>query len=257
MDEFHIIYEQPLNELIRVSLRFEYLFNQIDSCLNVVDAERHVHTAVKLIVDLINLSDRPDLKSKISKEFNRYIMFFSRLQSSPEIQKETLNNTLQQLNELNNYFLNTQGKIAQELRNSDFFILLRQNIITPGGGSSMDTPQYFYWRNKTSQVHKEQIAIWLQAFEKIRAATKLLLNIVRNSSSPEAHIAQSGFYHENLDSQANCQLIRMALAKEIIVYPEVSLGKHRLVIRFVIPSLTARPIQTKEDVKFSLMKCII
>ena len=105
-NETKIIYEQPLNELLRVSLRLEHLFHQLDNCQpEQISTPQHSRTIIKLIIDLLNLLDRPDLKFKLSQEFNRLMSTFSRLQRAPEISHKMLNNTLERLQQLMNGYL--------------------------------------------------------------------------------------------------------------------------------------------------------
>lgn len=252
-----IIYEQPLNELVRASLRIEHLFNQIEIYRHLPDSENHIQTLVKLIIDLLNSLDRPDLKPKLMKEFNRFISIFSKLQKTPNISHETLQKILYQLNDLIEHFLITPGKVGQSLRDSEFLANMRQNLLSAGGDSHMDAPYYHYWLNQSVKSQHKQIETWLLHFEKIHAATNLLLSIVRDSAESIKLIAEKGFYYESLDPQASIQLIRVGLESNKELYPEISAGRHRISIRFVIPNLNARPRQATEDVKFQLTKCII
>ncbi|MBU0455378.1 MAG: cell division protein ZapD [Pseudomonadota bacterium] len=252
-----IIYEQPLNELIRTCLRLEHLFNQIHTCLNALDAAQHSQAIVRLITDILTILDRPDLKSKITKELNRQIAVLTPLAKSSSISQQKLEETLRQLNTLLNYFVSTPGKVAQNLRDNEFLGILRPNLITPGGGSCVDTPGYHYWLQQPSDVRFNQIDQWLKEFKYIKNAVDLLLTIVRNSSEARSLLAVKGFYHEPLDSGALCQLIRVILPAEIECYPEISLGRHHISIRFVIPNIEARVSQTHDDIPFRMTVCTI
>src|SRR3990167_4743370 len=64
-----IIYEQPLNEIIRVCLRLELLFQQIDHRLNDISI-LGTREIVSLVINVLNILDRPDLKAKLAKELN-------------------------------------------------------------------------------------------------------------------------------------------------------------------------------------------
>jgi cell division protein ZapD len=252
-----IIYEQPLNELVRAVLRLEHLFSRIDLWLDSPDVDRHTQTIVSLIVDVLNLLDRPDLKTKLSKEFNRFIINFTRLLELPKVSRNTLEEILCKLKDLKNHFLNTPGKIAQTLRDNEFLASVRHSLLSPGGDSCVDSPGYFYWLNQPVDVRKKQIKIWLNSFAEIRSAVELLLSIVRNSSEPRKIVAVKGFYHEVLDPQVPCQLIRIAIPVGVKLFPEISAGKHRVTVRFVIPSINSRPAQTEKKVKFELTTCVI
>ena len=206
MNGNELIYEQPLSELVRASLRLEHLFNQIDTCLFSCDVEQHTHTIIRSLVDILNILDRPDLKAKLSKEFSRIQAYFMRLQSMPKISHEKLDDTLKKINRLTEYFTESHGKIAQELRDNDFLSIIRQNLLSSGGGSSVDTPGYYFWLNQPSGIRQQQIHMWLNEFTEIRSATELLLSIIRDSSEPKQVTADHGFYHETLDRQSGSGL---------------------------------------------------
>lgn len=252
-----IIYEQPLNELVRVSLKLEHILQQLDA---MAAQPKHIQTTrliVRLMVDAINILDRPDFKTKLSKEFDRYTTVLYRLRTDPKVNQETLNTTLTQLKQCKNYLITTQGKIAQGLRTNEFFATIRQSFLSPGGDGCIDNPGYFYWLNQPIESHWAQVDAWLAELTEIRQATNLLLNIIRNSSKALDRIAKQGFYHETLDPQLPYQLIRVTLPKETSFYPEISAGRHRMTIRFIIPGVTEHPKQTNENVKFALTKCVI
>ena len=66
-----IIYEQPANELLRTCLRLEHLFTQLDYHYQNCVSLYHLRSAIRLLLEIINILDRPDLKSKLSQEFHR------------------------------------------------------------------------------------------------------------------------------------------------------------------------------------------
>lgn len=257
MEKPFIIYEQPLNELVRVSLRLEHLFHQIDLCMDAEDTGKHIHAIIHLIIDLLNVLDRPDLKSKLTKEFNRFTAIFERLNQSPQISQEKLSHTLKELRHLTDHFLITPGKVGQSLRDNEFLANLRQNLLSPGGDSGFDAPYYHHWMHLPLKERQHDVSLWLKQFQEIRRAIELLLSIIRNSSEPQEIIAAKGFYYEPLDPQAPVQLIRVAFPAEEILYPEISAGRHRMSVRFVIPNMNNRPRQTPDDISFTLTICII
>lgn len=253
-----ITYEQPLNELVRTCLRLEQLFLQIDSLLSSPEVAQFSHLLTSHVVYLLNILDRPDLKSKFSQEFNRYIEYFSKLKNSPQISKEALHKTLNQLESLKSYFLNFNGKLGNDLRENDFMSQVRLNLLSHSGGSFIDAPAYYHWLQWESAEQKQKIIRqWLSSFQDIRSAMQLTLDIVRNSSEPQTIVAEKGFYHQTLNPQLPCQLIRVSLPKTLKLYPEVSAGKHRLSLRFMAPSVNERSQQTNESIKFKLTCCIV
>ena len=257
MRQKDLIYEQPLNELVRACLRLEHLFKRLEIYLTSNHVDLYSQTIVCLIIDLLNLLDRPDLKSKLTKEFNRFISVFLSSSYRGSYKSVDIEPLVSELKQMVYYFLNVPGKIAQPLRENLFLSTIRQYLLSPGGDSCIDAPHYFYWLNQPAEVRKKQIEQWHHAFDKIRESTALLLKIVRGSAETFNLIAEKGFYHESLDSQLSVQLVRVVLPASAVLYPEISAGRHRISIRFVIPDMTHRSAQAPQDVSFQLMKCTI
>lgn len=252
-----IIYEQPLNELVRVSLRLEHILQQLETLSQQPNLPQNIRLIMRLMTDAINILDRPDYKTKLSKEFERCITILNPLHNDANVDQEALNSTLAELKQHKNYLIATQGKIAQKLRANEFLTGVRQSLLIPGGDSCIDMPGYCYWLHQPGEHQKTQINRWLEELTNIRHAISLLLNIVRKSARSQESLAIKGFYHESLDAQLPCQLIRIALPRETSLYPEVSAGRHRFTIRFIVPDIHARPKQTDRDIRFALTKCIL
>jgi cell division protein ZapD len=249
-----VIYEQPLNELIRVSLRLEQLFLQIDHLLE--DSSMYgTRFTIATIINLLNTLDRPDLKAKLAKELSQHISLLSRLENTPEIDKNKLRVILIQLNDLVRWLIDNNRKIGQNLRELELLNNLRLQLATPGGGCSFDIPVYHYWLQIHPKERTAMIRTWMQEFDQIRLATELMLQLVREASKPLVKTAVNGFYQEQLDSNMNLRLIRVAVPTDIPAYPEVGVSRHIVNIRFLSPSLHERPVQYRENLPFWVSYC--
>ncbi len=255
-----IIYEQPLNELIRAALRFEYLFKQLDHCLVHLSPQESAEIILAYIINIIDLFDRPDLKSKLTKEFHRHKITLSRLSTMPGVNQQLLQKLLDELQSLSDYLLSTQGKIAQPLREDPFIINIRQHFAYPGD-CSVDSPLYHYWLNQPAAQLDEQIYGWLDSLAKPRSAIDLLLKIARQSSQLQPVEAEKGFYYKNLDASLPWQMVRVAIEKDRLFYPEISAGKHRVSVRFIASSDDeegdSRGKQTDKTIPFELSCCTL
>ncbi len=251
-----ITYELPLTELIRLSLRLENLFSRLDIVF-ACNPEKQTQTLIALLIDILNVLDRPDLKGKFAKEFYRLITVFEKLEGDSNANQDALAETLEQLRTLTKYFVNVPGKIAQSLRNNELIAIIRQNFLKLGGSSIFDAPPYFYWLEQPWETQEKQINHWLLAFAEIREATELLLKIVRHSSEPRSVSATRGFYHETLDPHAACQLIRVTLPKNTKIYPEISAGKHGVSLRLMKHVAKDKPVQSEKNISFTLTTCTI
>jgi len=249
-----IIYEQPLNELIRVCLRLEQLFYQIDHQMKEASI-LNTRNTITLIINLLQLLDRPDLKAKLAKELNHQMTLLMRLQDSPQIDQIKLLTILKQLDDLSRCFIDSSKKIGQPLREIELLNNLRLHLASPGGGCSFDIPVYHYWLQQPVNIRQATLVTWLAEFENIRIASSLILKLIREGAKSQQKTADHGFYQELLDPQINLRLIRVGIPLTVPAYPEISIGRHFLSVRFFAPSIAERPTQYLQHLPFWLTHC--
>jgi cell division protein ZapD len=251
MIENSTIYEQPLNELIRVCLRLEQLFNQIDHHISDVSTYG-TRTIVIAIIHVLHLLDRPDLKAKLAKELGHHLSNLMRLEHTPQIDQDKLRKLLRQLDDFIRGFIDSNGKIGQNLREVEMLNNLRLHLTTPGGGCSFDIPTYHHWLQQSAETRQDTIKKWLNEFSSIRTTIALILQLIREGTKTQPKTADKGFYQELLDPQLNLRMIRVAIPKGTTTYPEISVGRHFLSVRFYTPNVQDRPTQYSDDLSFYL-----
>jgi cell division protein ZapD len=249
-----IIYDHPLNEVVRVCLRLEQLFQYVDyqvNDLSIIGTQTLLHT----IIDILHILDRPDLKAKLAKELNLLLSSLQRFETQPQVDKTKLTTLIQQLNELSRTLIDSSGKIGYRLREVELLNNLRLQLTTPGGGCSFELPGYHYWLQQSVDVRKQTIQDWLGDFAQIRTASTLLLDLIRKNAKTEEKIAVQGFHQELLDPQLQLRMVRIGIPKQTPAYPEVSLGRHFFSVRFFFPYIEKRPIQYDQNLHFTVAYC--
>lgn len=249
-----IIYEQPLNEIIRVCLRLEQLFQQIDHQLNDTSM-LGTRNVIAFIINVLHLLDRPDLKAKLAKELSHHTINLLRYNNVPEIDTDKLNSLTVQLEEISRNLIDSSGKIAHRLRDIELLNTLRLHLASPGGGCSFDIPLYHFWLQQPAAIRQLTINEWLSDFAEIRTAVALVLDLVRKNSKIEEKTAIHGFHQELLDPQSNLRMIRIGITQDIPAFPEISVGRHFLSVRFFTPDILRRPVQYTENLAFWLAYC--
>lgn len=249
-----IIYDQPLNELIRVCLRLEQLFKQTEHQLNDTSTLGS-RNLIATIINILNLLDRPDLKAKLAKELNHHAANLSRYGNSPDIDSKKLNELMQKLDENARTLIDSSGKIGQRLRDIDLLNTLRLQLTNLGGGCSFDIPIYHHWLQQSAAIRQETIVNWLSDFNQIKTVIDLILELVRQNAKTEEKNAAHGFHQELLDHQANLRMIRIFLEQPADTYPEFSIGRHFLSVRFYLPNIEKRPQQYTGNVAFWIAYC--
>lgn len=250
-----VVYEQPTNEHVRVCLRLEHLFAQLAHWLhgaNIWDSR----VALTTMQEIITVLDRPDLKAKFVKELGRYSAVLSKFVETPHVDRGKLLALQAELEQTMHHLHGAQGRLAQGLRENDFLTSIRQHLLNPGGGCGFDVPAYHYWLNQSPSERIAQLTYWSGGLKTVRNAVDISLRLIRQSSPTHVQVANEGFYQATLDSQASCQLIQVIVPHGAGVYPEVSVGRHGLSIRFYTLSLTERATQAVQDIKFQLTCCI-
>ncbi|MCK4869960.1 MAG: cell division protein ZapD [Gammaproteobacteria bacterium] len=249
-----IIYEQPLNEHIRVCLRLEHLFSKIEFHLQ-EESVWNIRQAISTLLDILDVADRPDIKSKLVNIIRQHESTLTQLERLPNVDRPKLRNILDQLEDARHNLHETQGKIGQGLRENEFLATIRQRMNVPGGTSNFAIPAYHLWLEQSHDKLTISIKEWLSTFDKLKHIITLILKLTRESSNPATKMAYHGFYQEALPPDAQYQLIRVAIPMIHNHYPEISVGRHRLSIHFYTLNVSDRPIQTNNDLEFELTYC--
>ncbi|QBQ53907.1 cell division protein ZapD [Nitrosococcus wardiae] len=249
-------YEQPLNERVRTLLRLEFLFRQVQHYLP-GESEWDSQGALTGLFELLTIFGRSDLKTEAIKELERLQTNLSRLQKSPHVDRERLDEFLQQIESLADTLRANNMQLGQQLKDSEFLHSIRQRSTIPGGACDFDLPNYHYWRRSPAEQRVSDLENWFQDFDPIRNATELILQLIRSSAPPTPQVAKGGFYQQNLDTHTPYQMVRVLLPPDSDCFPEISGGKHRFSIRFMVFSIDKPTQPVEEDISFELCCCAI
>ncbi len=250
------IYEFPLNERIRVFMRLEQLFLQLNHFISgstIYDKR----AAISVLLDILMIFSRNDLKSELLKELDRHVKVLKQLSHSQGVDTDKLQQILDQLGTVSKSLYQASGKIGINVMESDLFQSISQRNSIPGGSCSFDLPAFHYWLEQGDAEQQKDLERWTQPFINIRTAIDLILNFIRQSNHPSPQLAKAGFFQMSLDTSHPIQLLRVLVDTEIRCFAEISGGKHRFTIRFMRPSSDeSRPTQTPDDIPFGLTRCM-
>ena len=252
-----IIYEQPLNERIRNFLRLEHLFDLI-KYRSEDNSFWDCRIILESLLEINELLTRSDLKSELIKELERHASMLNSLLHNPAVDQNRLNQIHNDITKLLEVLRDKSYQPGTRLKQDELVTSFKQRISISGGTCSFDLPRFHHWLNQPAHKRNQNINDWQQDLQSIREASYLVLNMIRNSTTPDRKNADSGFYQQAIESNLSCQLIRVLLPSASRYYPEISGGKHRFTIRFMEDSDTeSRTVQTMNDVEFELHCCIL
>jgi cell division protein ZapD len=247
-----VIYEHPLNEKLRIFMRVEHLFIQINNYKS-IGHEFQYHAFFESLFALIELLERNDIRGELSKELERNEKSLVKWAQHPQICNDALQDTLKKVIQLQ-HSLSKMPRICHQLKDDLFLGSIRQRFAIPGGNCHFDLPQLHFWLHLPAEEQIEQINGWLEYLAPIEEAIDIILSFIRERSGFSSMKAIAGFYQDNTEK---IELLRIQYTPAYGAYPTVSGNKHRYTIRFM--RLNEKQEQgracAEEDIIFSLARC--
>ena len=250
------LYEFPLNERVRLFIRLEQLFRQLDHFMTgrtVWDCRAVVST----LIDIVGIFSRNDLKSEALQEIDRQTAVLNRMARLNEgVDQMVLAQVVARLESLSRGLYAVPGKLGGALMDNELFKGIVQRSSMPGGSCSFDLPAYHHWLEGDERARQADLESWIEPFRQTRATIDILLNFIRSSATPTREWATAGFFQKTLDHSLSYQLLRVAVPLDVPYFAEISGGKHRFTIRFMLRDAVLRPVQTTDEVEFLLTSCL-
>ncbi|HSH28761.1 MAG TPA: cell division protein ZapD [Thiohalobacter sp.] len=252
-----VIYEQPLNERIRAFLRLEFLFQQMRHQLGGT-SPWDSRAAVGTLLEILSIFSRSDLKTEVMKELERHTANLARLEQSPDVDRGQLAGLLDEIDTLIDELHAIKGQVGAHLKGNELIASIQQRSAIPGGTCDFDLPVYHFWLQRPAEDRLHDLAGWLDAFDVIGRAIRLILRLIRSSHLFQSATAEAGFYQKSLDPYQPCQMVRVAVPAGSTLYAEISGGKHRFTVRFMEqPSVNDKATQTDRNIEFEIACCTI
>jgi len=254
--DYHV-YEQPLNEKIRSFLRLEKLFQEYSFHLN-HGSDWNNRVAINAILEILAYTTRSDIKLEVLKELDRQHGRLERLSKRPQIDQSQLSSVLKNIQKRMGELQAQSGQLGQTTKNIELLSTIAQKSSVPGSICDFDLPALKHWLTLPKEQRKNNIEKWFQPFVHLDRAVQLILDVLRHSAENTNETAQNGFFQKSLDTNQSILLLRISIPQNSLCYPEISAGKHRFSVRFMMnddPAL--RPEQCQEDIPFKLKMCAI
>ena len=249
-----ILYEYPFNERLRTYLRLEQLFRRLSELVTRESPVDH-HFALVTMFEIMEVAARADLKSDLLRDLERNKTMFEGLRDNPAIAQDMLDNIISQLDQCYSALHAQTGKTGQPLTEIDWLMAIRSRISIPGGTSSFDLPAYHRWQNKPAHERQSNLQQWTQCFKPLADSLGLLLNLLRETGSPQKVAAVNGQFQQSLPAGKAYQLLRLRISAESGLIPEISANRLMVSVRLVRPNETGTLQATAENAAFELTLC--
>lgn len=248
-----ITYEFPLHERIRTWLRLEDLFDKVQFFIG-IDSPRAHHAALLSLLELAEVTARPELKSELIQELERQKSGLEGLASNPAVDRTRLDAVLAEIASALSDLHGLSGKVGQHLRENDWLTSIKSRASLPGGLCGFDVPCYQQWLHQPWVRRATDLNDWLAPLLPVRNAVSQVLRILRDSGRANRHMAAGGSFQLTLGGRT-AHLVRIEVDDSAVCAPEISANKYAINIRFVLSEKAQKPRPCDHDVAFSLTLC--
>lgn len=251
-----LVFEQPLNERIRSYLRIDFLYAQALAHAR-SPSQWGSRAAITSLLDILALITRADMRADVLKELERQSVLYTEYPQHAGIDLERLQALLANLARLRNELLAAGTAYLQPLRDSAFLAAVRHRSSIPGGTCDFDLPDLSYWLSRPAAQREQALAEWLATLRPLCDAIAEVLWLTRQGGRPRSEVAPNGLFNITFDRNAPLQLLRVAVAAPLGVYPEISGSHYRASLRFVHwQGFYERPRPVESVVPFTLICCL-
>lgn len=223
-----VLFEYPLNEKMRTWLRLEFLLQQIHDNYELKDIGVAL-VFFRAVAELLDILERSDVRPDLLKELERQQQKLAQWGELPEADILRINTLRQKLRGLSTQLI-AAPRMGQSLREDKLISMVRQRLSLPGGCCSFDLPTLHIWLHQLPEVKQRQTYIWLESVMAMKLSLDTVLELIRQAGAFREQISLNGFYQDNA---SDADLLRLKIALEYQIYPQVSGHKTRFAIRFL------------------------
>ena len=249
-----VLYEYPFNESTRTLLRLERLFDRMGLLMERAEAVDH-HFALTTLFEAMDVASRADVKADLLKELERHRSVLQGYRGHPHIEAAMLEGVLGRIETAVSALAPYNGKSSQALLHNDWLMDIRHRMALPGGTCEFDLPAYHAWQQLPLARRQADLQRWAQALQPLAQALHVQLSLLRDGGHTRTVTAQQGLYQQNLPAGRPYQLLRLRLAREHNLVPEI--GGHRLMVsvRLMLLETDGRLRPSTTDTSFELALC--
>lgn len=249
-----ILFEYPFNERIRALMRLESLLDRMMFFAKPGDA-RHHQVALGALFDLLDATERTDLKGTVLQDLERQRGVLQSLRDHPSVDTKTLEAMLVEIERVMTN-LNAAGKTGQELRANEWLSSLRGRLAVPGGGTQVDMPSFHAWQYRSEAQRCADLQRWMSSLMPLQAGISMVMRLLRETGQATEAIAPQGAYQQMLAGKTY-QLLRVWVDASAGVFPEISANKYMVWIRYSAQDGEQRPHAVTRDVAFKMTLCAL
>ena len=250
-----ITFEQPLTERMRTFLRLEFLFRQ-SGHHSAGQSTWETRAAISGLLDILAILTRSDVRKDVLQDLERYAADLEQFRSRPGVDNARLASLLSSVQQMRDQLTGCNKQLTRQLADCEFLSSIRHRSAIPGGTCEFDLPDYSFWLSRSHEQRRRDFNNWIDALAPLRDAVNKLLWLTRESAEPSEEVAIGGMFQRTLARGTGTALLRVAVAEDSGVFPEISGSQHRFTVRFQRwQDVGNRPSQADGDIRFFLTCC--
>jgi len=238
MQKQTITFQTATQYLPKIALRIEYLYQSVYQACEQSHPIVH-HYALKSVLEILQLIEKPELKSRFLKELMR---IEHKLNKSEQELPTNLSNRLYTHIQMLTHIV---GMFGEGIHQDPFLQVFRQNLPSHNQDCEIQPPQLLYWMESEAEKRQEDLALWLKNLHALYVTSLLYLQLLRSTAEFVFIPVRNGFYQQSLPPKVTCQLILVRIDTVLNIVPRIQFGHHGLSIRFC-EATSLREIQDSE-----------
>lgn len=240
-----IIFSLATHYLPKIALRIECLYQTIAQSCEETHPVIH-HYALKNLIEIIGLIEKPELKSRFLKELMRieHSMTKAGLQFSVELANH-LHIQIQILTLV-------AGRFGENIHLNPFLQSIRQAQQNQAYDCEMYSPELLLWLESDPRLRQHDLAQWLNNLKALQTTVNLYLTLLRDSAEFSKIELSNGFYQCALPSKSSCHLILLKMDKSFGIVPRMQLGHHGLSLRLCHLNTMKEVRETRAELDLAL-----
>ena len=219
-----IIFQLATQYLSKIALRIERLFLAVVQACEEKNPLIH-HYALKNVIEIIKLIEKPELKSRFVKELMRIEHTVNKSQVGiPNSLYASLFVQVQVLNHI-------AGRFGEAIHHDPFLQSIRLAQSAHSSDCELHAPQLLLWLESDSSRRQQDLSSWLKHLQTLHDTVTVYLSLLRGTAEFETITMLHGFYQCSLPTKILCHLIMLRMDKECGIVPKMQLGHHGLNLR--------------------------
>ncbi|KTD22982.1 cell division protein ZapD [Legionella londiniensis] len=224
MHQDTITFQLATHFLPKAALRLENLLQTIEQACDEKHPVVH-HYALKSVLEIIKLIEKPELKSRFLKELMRIEHILNK--SETEIPNALYANLFVQIQFLNH----VAGRFGESVQYDPFLQSIRISLAGDNNDCAMHSPQLLLWLENEPELRQKDLKYWLKELKSLQDTVNLYLALLRSTASFDKIDMINGFYQCSLPAKSSCHLIMLRMDKKCGMVPKMQLGHHGLSLR--------------------------